>query len=139
MMGPMPATPAHAPRRVTFLMKSAHGGGGVARTVTTLANALAETHEVEVVSVFQRRDSPVFALDERVRLSALDDPDRPPRGMPAGLRARWEAQPSALFTTPGSHLPVSGWTDHLLRRRLSVMRPGVLVSTHPALHEAAAR
>ncbi len=139
MMGPVSSSPAPVARRVTFLMKSAHGGGGVARTVTTLANALAGTHDVEVVSVFQRRDSPVFGLDERVRLTPLDDPDRRPPGVPAGLRARWEARPSALFTTPGSHLPVSAWTDHLLRRRVSLMRPGVLISTHPALHEAAAR
>lgn len=59
--------------RISFLLHNAYAVGGTARTTLTLAGALAEQHDVEVVSVFRHRDVPNFAIAPRVRLTHLVD------------------------------------------------------------------
>lgn len=133
--------------RVTFLIQNAHGGGGVARTVANLASSLAETHDVEMVSLFKRRPTAMFPIDERVRITWLVDatktadppglPDRDPGA--AAWRRRLHDRPTTLPIDKGDSSDESAYTDFLLRRKLATMRPGVLISTRPSLHRAAAR
>ncbi|WP_213455880.1 glycosyltransferase family 4 protein [Rhizomonospora bruguierae] len=84
--------------KILFLIGDAFGIGGTIRTTFNLARALAARHEVEIVSMFRRRDVPHLALDPAVRLMSLvevrenhpdfarDDPrrGRPPRVFPPG-------------------------------------------------------
>lgn len=123
----------HRPRLV-FLMFSVDGGGGVARTTVNLANALAETHEVEIISVYtgHKRN---FEVDPRVTVTYLVPV--PPRrtGFPPAL-AEKAAQRSVLSV--GDKL--SALTDERMQRAFARLRPGdVLVSTRPSLHVAAAQ
>jgi glycosyltransferase involved in cell wall biosynthesis len=81
--------------KVLFLLHDAYGIGGTIRATFNLATALADHHEVEVVSMRRHREEPRFALDPRVRLVPLVDvrkdssdvrhPDfgRPPTVFPA--------------------------------------------------------
>jgi hypothetical protein len=74
--------------RITFLITNAFGGGGTIRTTLTMAAALAERHDVEVVSVLRHRDKPLLPMDPRIN-SASSWTTRPrpgPAGGPGGVR-----------------------------------------------------
>ncbi|MGZ4534756.1 MAG: glycosyltransferase family 4 protein [Nocardioidaceae bacterium] len=121
------------PLPVHVLLFHAYGSGGVARTVVNLANHLADTRDVEVISLFRRRDEPRFPLDPRVRLTVLHDTRRT-NPFRAGLARR----PTRLRPAP-SETQLSLLTDLLLRRKLGSLRDGLLLSTRPSLHLAATR
>src|SRR3954451_10436656 len=59
--------------KISFLLHNAYGIGGTITTTFNLAQALAERHEVEIVSVLRHRERPEFALDPRVSLRPLVD------------------------------------------------------------------
>jgi glycosyltransferase involved in cell wall biosynthesis len=132
------ATPSNAGdpgRRVTILLVSAWGMGGTIRAAINLAGYLAEDREVEILSTYRRRETPYFAFDPRVTVTALDDqrptatrwPVRPLRGLLRRL-------PSVIYHRAdlrrGDH---SVWTDLQLVRRLRGRR-GVLIGTRPGLN-----
>jgi glycosyltransferase involved in cell wall biosynthesis len=120
-------------RQVTFLMFDAFGHGGVARTVVSLANRLADHHDVRVVSLYRRSAEQRYPLDPRVELEVLVDL-HDGLGPVERVRAR---RPTSLRPVPVESR-LDGLTDHQLRRRLGGMRSGeVLVSTRPSLHLAA--
>lgn len=127
---------------MTFLVFDACGSGGVARTVIALANRLSRTHDVRLLSLFRRQDQPRFPVDPAVRLTWLID-DR--RGRGGRASGRWERRRNAARATrptglepPVSEHAMSAATDHALARALGALPPGVLVSTRPSLHLAAA-
>lgn len=72
--------------KISFLIHNAYGIGGTISTTFNLAHALAERHEVEIVSVNRHRETPAFTLDPRVRLRPLVDlrheKDHPSFGRP---------------------------------------------------------
>ncbi|MGZ4437868.1 MAG: glycosyltransferase family 4 protein [Nocardioidaceae bacterium] len=121
-------------RTVYLLMFDAFGQGGVARATLTLANHLADRHRVEVISLYRRREKTPYAIDPRVRLTVLRDA----RVHEGRLWRHLHGYPTRLRPEP-SETQMSLLTDLLLRRRLSRLRPGVLVSTRPSLHLAATR
>ncbi|WAL99574.1 glycosyltransferase [Streptomyces sp. Je 1-369] len=59
--------------KIAFLINNAYGIGGTIRATVNLSRALADRHDVEVVSVHQVSDKPELAFDERVKLTALID------------------------------------------------------------------
>ncbi|MFG1664376.1 glycosyltransferase family 4 protein [Streptomyces sp. Y7] len=59
--------------KISFLLHNAYGIGGTITTTFNLAQALAERHEVEIVSALRHRERPNFALDPRVALRPLVD------------------------------------------------------------------
>jgi glycosyltransferase involved in cell wall biosynthesis len=129
--------------RVHLLMFNATGFGGVARCVNTLANRLADSHEVHVHSLLRNTDVPQYPIDPRVRVHWLIDNRRAdgrggrPRHDPHARDKwrKWDSEQSALEPDPG----ISAYTDFVLRRELPRLEPGVLVTTRPMLHLAAAR
>lgn len=116
--------------RIYLLMYSAYGRGGVARTVINLANHLADAHQVELVSLYRHR-KPVYAIDPRVRVTFLKDvhSDR----LHALHARRTRLRPVPVETD------MSLLTDLLLWWKLKRLRTGILISTRPSLHLAAAR
>jgi len=123
-----------APSRVapvTFVVFDAYGGGGVARTTANLANHLARTREVRVISLYRRRKEARFPLDDSIDLTVLCDLTRP--------QPRWARRlatfPSTLRPKP-SDRTMSALTDLQLWRSLHRIRSGIVVSTRPSLHLA---
>lgn len=119
---------------VHVLLFDAFGGGGVARTVVNLANHLAESRRVEVISLFRGRTEPRFAVDPRVCVTVLQGGDEPLSGRRETLAGRR----TSLRPAPGEPR-MSRLTDRLLRTKLRSLPPGVLLTTRPSLHLAAAR
>jgi len=135
-------------RRIYFLMFNACGSGGVARTVINLANHLADAHEVEIISLFNKRPETRFPIDPRIKVTFLDDQRaHGPKGKPVMKRARENREASLLrrgLDTFPSRLkppPVDGTmsllTDLVLYRKLKSLKPGILISTRPSLTHVA--
>lgn len=131
---------------IYFLMNNAAGTGGIARTVGNLASRLADRHRVEIVSLYRRREEPVYGLDPRVRVTYLLDAragkakggaGRIVINGPRGLR-HLDKFDSRLAPKQNEPL-MSVLTDWLLIRKLRSLGPGVLVSTRPAMNAVAAR
>lgn len=59
--------------KIVFLLHNAYGIGGTIRTTLNLAAALADRHEVEIVSMLRHRARPRFVVDPRVRVVPLVD------------------------------------------------------------------
>lgn len=59
--------------KVAFLVHNAFGIGGTVRSTANLSSALADRHDVEVVSVHRVADRPALAFDRRVGLTSLVD------------------------------------------------------------------
>ena len=68
---------------VHFLMFNVDARDGVSRAVLTLANHLALTHPVEIISLYRRHGGPAYPISERVTVTYLFDHPPAPRG-PAG-------------------------------------------------------
>jgi glycosyltransferase involved in cell wall biosynthesis len=117
--------------KIAFLLHDVYGIGGTIRTTLNLAAALADRHDVEIVSMRRHREQPRFAIDPRVRLVPLvdvrpgspdlDDPlyDRPSRVFPSAEN-RYH-QYSAL---------VDARAEEYLRRSDA----GVLIGTRPGVN-----
>jgi glycosyltransferase involved in cell wall biosynthesis len=98
---------------------------------------------VHLLSLLRNADDPPYAIDPRIRVTWMIDNrrGRGHRGRPRHdpwARPRWrrlDRTASALEPDPG----ISAYTDLLLRRELPTLAPGVLVTTRPMLHLAAAR
>jgi len=117
---------------VTFLVFDISSGGGVARAVANVANQLARTRPVRVISLYRRRRNPRYPLDPSIEVMVL----RRARNQPQ-KRTGLDRLPSRLKPTP-SEQNMSRLTDVLLRRALQEVRWGVVVSTRPSLHLALA-
>lgn len=120
--------------KVRLLIANAYGGAGTARTVINQANALVDSHEVEVVSVLRRRGRTRFPLAPGVRLRGLVDVEdhsgaRVLRRLPS-LLAHPQDRRYRLFSPA---------TDVALWRYLHSLQDGVVMGTRPALNLAIAR
>ena len=137
--------------KIRFLLMNAYAPGGTVTTTFALSGELARLgHDVEIVSVYRRRQSdPLKQPPEGVPIRVLVDlrevrPVKAPRG-PRGRaldRARtWmEEQPSRLV--PREEIRFGNFslrTDLALMRFLRSFDEGVLVSTRPALNIITAR
>jgi glycosyltransferase involved in cell wall biosynthesis len=126
---------------IRYLLHNAYGIGGTIRTVFNQANALCETHDVEIASVYRTAEEPSFPLDPRVRLVSVTD-----------LRhdgSRWTNRPDARrrllrrtrrLPNPlphGRDFRYSRWdpmVDLKVIRYMRSQRDGVLITTRPALN-----
>lgn len=142
---------------VRFLMYNVDARDGVSRAVLTLANELARTHPVEIISLYQRYEGPAYRISDRIRVSYLmDHPPVPRSDTPEGERPWAESRYAARFRTRhpvrnllarlpsglahGRNFPnYSRLTDRVLAQALRGIEDGVVISTRPALHAALAR
>ena len=118
---------------VTLAMFDAYGQGGVARTVLHLAGGLAERHPVRVVSVFRRRQRPRFPIDPRIDLDVLFE-ERLQGRKP---HSRLHRGPTRMRPVP-LEKQLNRATDVRLRKAMRGVGEGVLITTRPSLHLAAA-
>ncbi|CAM5540524.1 Glycosyltransferase family 4 protein OS=Streptomyces alboniger OX=132473 GN=CP975_07235 PE=4 SV=1 [Streptomyces alboniger] len=123
---------------ISFLIHNAYGIGGTIRTTYNLANTLAQQHDVEVVSVFRHRDEPVFAPDQRVRLSHLVDLRKDTPGY-EGDDAE-HLRPARTFPdAEGRYDQYSALTDRRIAAHLARLDADVVVGTRPGLNVHIAR
>ena len=127
-------------RKVTFLTFNAYGIGGVARVVANIASALADHHDVEVLSVLKSNPESTFPYDERVAVHTLFDATR------AGKR--WRANhpdnPRVLLAEQPPHTRLlerdtrlNALAERRLEERLGRNDADVIISTRPSLHMVA--
>lgn len=124
---------------------------GVSRAVLTLANQLALTHPVEIISLYRRSRGPAYEISERITVTYLFDHPPVRRGTVVETPATQWWPPSrrtARSVLAGrrsrlmhgrAHPNFSLLSDLLLARQLRTIRTGVLISTRPSLHAAAVR
>src|SRR5437868_13254176 len=117
--------------RVTILLLHAYGMGGTIRTTFNLAAALAPHHDVEIVSVYRKKEQPFFPLPPGVRLTYLDD-----RRHPGGRLSRRSSR--LIPPEEAAYSSFTLRTDLLLLRFLRGLRTGVLITTRPGLNLLAA-
>ncbi|MFD3502276.1 glycosyltransferase family 4 protein [Streptomyces sp. NPDC058678] len=114
--------------KISFLLHNAYGIGGTIATTFNLAQALAERHEVEIVSVLRHREDPNFTLDPRVGLRPLVD-----------LRQEKE---HSLHLRPARVFPraeyrygqYSELTDQRIGECLATIDADVVIGTRPGLN-----
>jgi glycosyltransferase involved in cell wall biosynthesis len=111
--------------RVSILLFHAFGMGGTIRTALNLADHLAKTRDVEVLSLVRRRDEPFF--DTAARITTLLD-ERGGQG--------WASRLPSLLVHPDDHVyaQCSLATDLALLKHLWRMPDGVLITTRPGLN-----
>ncbi|MFJ7178316.1 glycosyltransferase family 4 protein [Streptomyces massasporeus] len=119
--------------KISFLIHNAYGIGGTITTTFNLAGALAERHDVEVVSALRHREHPNLVLDPRVRLRALVDlrkeADHPLHQRPA------KVFPPAEYR----YHQYSELTDQRIGECLAALGADVVIGTRPGLNVHIAR
>jgi glycosyltransferase involved in cell wall biosynthesis len=114
--------------KISFLLHNAYGIGGTITTTFNLAQALAERHEVEIVSVLRHREDPNFTLDPRVSLRPLVDlrqeKDHPLHLRPARVFPRAEYR----------YRQYSELTDQRIGECLATIDADAVIGTRPGLN-----
>lgn len=133
--------------RIRYVLHNAYAGGGTVRTTLSMANALAERgHDVEVASVVQRRQQPLFRVGPGVRLVSLTG-IRPRTGHPGtpGNALRWATRVALRRTKSTLAHPLDPRCasltlahDRALRRYLRAQDDCVVISTRLTLNLALA-
>jgi glycosyltransferase involved in cell wall biosynthesis len=130
---------------------NAYGVGGTIRATFTTAAALAERHDVEIVSVLRTSKEPALPLDPAVRLRPLTDLRVKARrravaggGLRASLReagAQWALAEHSRVMHPKErrYKSFSLLSDATLLRFLLSVGDGILIGTRPAINLAIAR
>ncbi|NVK79625.1 glycosyltransferase [Streptomyces morookaense] len=117
--------------KISFLLQNAYGIGGTIRSTFNVASALAERHDVEIVSVIRSGKTPRLALHPKVRLVNLID-QRPDEG--ADRDHELLAQESAYIPpveAKGAHF--SALTDQRVAEHLARTDADVVIATRPGL------
>ncbi|QKW06178.1 glycosyltransferase family 4 protein [Streptomyces sp. NA04227] len=126
--------------KIQFLIHNAYGIGGTIRSTVNLSQALAERHEVEVVSVHRVADEPRLALDPRVRLRSLVDMREDAPGYEGDHELT--ARPNTMFPDAGVDFGKLRYTALHEERIAALLRTtdaDVVVATRPILNGYLAR
>ncbi|MBL3668264.1 glycosyltransferase family 4 protein [Streptomyces sp. M2CJ-2] len=114
--------------KISFLIHNAYGIGGTITTTFNLAEALAERHDVEIVSVLRHRERPHLTPHPAVRLRALVDLRRE-RDDPRHRRPA-KVFPSAEYR----YHQYSELTDQRIAECLEGIDADVVIGTRPGLN-----
>lgn len=125
--------------KVRFLLHDVFVKGGGVLTVTLgLAEALAATEDVEIVSLFGRKGEPVHQLGADLPRTVLINVKERPQGHEA--EALGVHEPSQVIPAAESRYSTySRYSDGVLRDYLGGLRDGALVTMQPGMSIAAAR
>jgi glycosyltransferase involved in cell wall biosynthesis len=122
--------------KIVFLIHNVYGIGGTIRTTLNLAAALADRHQVEIVSMLRHRELPRFEVDPRVTLVPLVD-----------IRVGSADTADPMFTEPATVFPVaekryrqySRLTDRRAEDYLRRCHAEVIIGTRPGVNVYLAR
>jgi glycosyltransferase involved in cell wall biosynthesis len=122
--------------KIVFLLHNAYGIGGTVRTTLNLAAALAERHQVEVVSMLRHRERPRFQVDPRVTLVPLVDLRQ---GAPDALDPRLH-EPAVVFPAAEKrYAQYSRLTDDRAKDHLRRCDADAIIGTRPGVNIYLAR
>ncbi|ARZ68307.1 glycosyltransferase family 4 protein [Streptomyces sp. HU2014] len=120
--------------KIEFLLHNAYGIGGTIRSTVNLAAALADRHEVRIVSVNRPVDEPELTLDPRVRLTPLVDlregAETDEYATPLNQR------PSEIFRDEridNGRMAATALTDERVAAHLAATDADVVIATRPKL------
>ncbi|MEU3754539.1 glycosyltransferase family 4 protein [Streptomyces olivoreticuli] len=120
--------------KIEFLLHNAYGIGGTIRSTVNLAAALADRHEVRIVSVNRPVDEPELTIDPRVRLTPLVDlregTDTDEYEAPLNQR------PSEIFRDEridNGRMAATALTDERVAAHLAATDADVVIATRPKL------
>ncbi|MFI9822538.1 glycosyltransferase family 4 protein [Streptomyces sp. NPDC052013] len=114
--------------KISFLLHNAYGIGGTITTTFNLAGALAERHDVEIVSVLRHREHPSLTPHPGVRLRPLVDLRRE-KEHPLHLR------PARVFPfAEYRYHQYSELTDQRIAECLEATDADVVIGTRPGLN-----
>lgn len=122
--------------KITLLLHNAYAIGGTIRTTFNLAAALADRHDVEIVSMLRHREVPRFTPDPRVRLIPLVD-----------TRVGSEDMADPRFAEAAQDFPLAEKRHHQYNRLVDVRAAeflrgtdaDVLIGTRPGINVYLAR
>ncbi|MFI8438782.1 glycosyltransferase family 4 protein [Streptomyces sp. NPDC079020] len=118
---------------ISFLLHNAYGIGGTIRTTFNLAGALAEQHDIEIVSVFRHRDAPALGAPPGVTVRHLVDLRKKSAAYDGD--AAECARPAAVFPRGDTrHKQYSRLTDTRIAAHLRSLAADVVVGTRPGLN-----
>lgn len=122
--------------KITFLIHNVYGIGGTIRTTLNLAAALADDHEVTVVSMLRHRAEPRFAVDPRVTVVPLVDA----RADSADAADPLWHRPAMVFpSAENRHRQYSCLTDRRAEQYLRASDADVVIGTRPGINVYLAR
>ncbi|GAA4944112.1 glycosyltransferase family 4 protein [Streptomonospora halophila] len=130
--------------RIAFLLHNAYGIGGTIRSTVNLATALAERHDVEIVSIHRPAANPSLVPDPRVALRWLLDV-RADSGGPARdeRERRLRELPNTVYPDPGVDgdrlMHYTALHDERIGACLRDSDADVVIATRPILNGYLAR
>ncbi|TXC99468.1 glycosyltransferase family 4 protein [Streptomyces sp. ISID311] len=122
--------------KIVFLIHNVFGIGGTIRTTLNLATALADAHQVEIVSMLRHREHPRFAIDPRVTVVPLVDT----RESSADAANPLLHEPAEVFPAAEKrHRQYSRLTDQRAEEYLRSCDADVIIGTRPGVNVYLAR
>ncbi|MFF7652624.1 glycosyltransferase family 4 protein [Streptomyces sp. NPDC007983] len=122
--------------KITFLIHNVYAIGGTIRTTLNLAAALADRHEVTVVSMLRHRARPRFVIDPRVAVVPLVDI----RADATDTADPLLHQPAEVFPTAEKRYgQYSRLTDQRAQEYLRTCDADVVIGTRPGINVYLAR
>ncbi|NGO13479.1 glycosyltransferase family 4 protein [Streptomyces sp. HC44] len=117
--------------RIVFLLHNAYAIGGTVRTTLNLASALADQHNVKIVSMSRHRDVPRFDIDPRITLVPLVDT----REGSADLADLAHAEPATDYPSSDKrYKQYNRLTDVRVRDYLADCDADVVIGTRPGIN-----
>ncbi|MEV5506470.1 glycosyltransferase family 4 protein [Streptomyces orinoci] len=120
--------------KIEFLLHNAYGIGGTIRSTVNLASALADRHDVRIVSVNRPVDRPELDIDPRVTLTPLVDMREGTEG--DEYHTPLNQKPSALFRDEridNGRMAATALTDERVAAHLAATDADVVIATRPKL------
>ncbi|MFD7551568.1 glycosyltransferase family 4 protein [Streptomyces sp. NPDC059816] len=122
--------------KIAFLLHNGYAIGGTVRVTLNLAGALAERHDVEIVSMMRHREKPRFVTPPGVRLVPLVDmrEDGPDAALPEF------SEPARDFPVEDTrHHQYSRLVDLRVREYLKGCTADIVIGTRPGINVYLAR
>jgi glycosyltransferase involved in cell wall biosynthesis len=122
--------------KITFVIHNVYGMGGTIRTTLNLAAALADRHDVTIVSMMRHRARPYLAVDPRVTVVPMVDL----RKTSADAKDPRLQQPARKFPTAEKrHEQYSVLADVRVEEYLRACDADVVIGTRPGINVYVAR
>ena len=130
--------------RIAYLVLSAHAMGGTERSAITQANALADDHDVTIISVLRSAETPAYAISDQVAVRHLIDvagtsggrlivDEETRKALVPGVQQADLHQRESVLVPPRWDRQFSALTDVALEHALGDLDVDVLVTVTPAL------